>query len=467
MRKTKIVCTIGPASGTEAGIEALIMNGMNVARLNFSHGTFGDHLRKIRMIRRLSAKLKRPVAILQDLPGPKIRVGTAPEGGLQLEVGAEFSLTTRKIKGRPGIISVSYPDLPREVKIGDRILLADGLMELSVINKSDTDITGRIVVGGVLTSHKGINLPSGTIRAASVTSKDRQALLFGLEHNVDFVAVSFVKSAADIKAAKEIIAQKGFMTPVIAKIERHEALGNIESIMAVADGVMVARGDLGIEIPLEEVPLIQKQIIRLANKCGKPVITATQMLRSMVNTPRPTRAEVTDVVNAVLDGTDAVMLSEETATGDYPVAAVKYMDRLTVTAETKFPYNKYLQFVPDKNVSESVAHASCVLADHLGASAIVAYTQSGLTAGHISRFRPRQPIIALSPNKETVRKLGLVWGCLPHLIQNIRDTDDVFEKATQSALETGEVKKGQTIVITSGHPIGVMGKTNMLRVKIV
>jgi pyruvate kinase len=465
MRKTKIVCTIGPASETESTIRALIEAGMNVARLNFSHGTFKEHLEKMRTIRRVSSELKKPVAILQDLPGPKIRVGIAPEAGLTLEPGATFTLTTRYIKGKPGIIAVTYPHLTKEVKPGDRLLLADGLMELIVIESGGTDIICRVVTGGLLTSHKGINLPTGTIQAPSVTVKDRESLLFGLEHGVDFVAVSFVKSAADIEAAKTIIAQKGLTTPVIAKIERHEALHHIESIMAATDGVMVARGDLGVEIPLEEVPLIQKRIIRLANQCGKPVITATQMLRSMVDAPRPTRAEVTDVVNAVLDGTDAVMLSEETATGAYPVEAVRYMDRLTETAETKFPYNKYLQFIPNKEVSESVAHASCVLANHLDAAAIVAYTQSGLTAGHISQFRPRQTIIALSPNEETVKKLNLIWGCLPRLVKNIRDTDDVFEEATKAAMETGMVKKGDTIVITSGHPIWIAGKTNMLRVK--
>ncbi|MBN1665045.1 MAG: pyruvate kinase [Deltaproteobacteria bacterium] len=465
MRKTKIVCTIGPASGTEATIKAMIESGMDVARLNFSHGTFKDHLEKIRLIRRISADLGKPIAILQDLPGPKIRVGPAPEPGLLLEAGAHFILTTRKIQGKAGIISVTYPHLPKEVKIGDRLLLADGLMELIVVGTGETDIVCKIITGGVLTSHKGINLPTGTIQAAAVTPKDRDALIFGLEHGIDFVAVSFVRSATDIKAAKDIIGEQGFNTPVIAKIERHEALNNIDAIIAAADGVMVARGDLGVEVPLEEVPLIQKNIIRLANKNGKPVITATQMLRSMVDAPRPTRAEVTDVVNAVLDGTDAVMLSEETASGAYPVEAVKFMNRLTETAEHGFPYAKYLQFVPDRDVSESVAHASSVLANHLGAAAIVAYTQSGLTAGHISRFRPRQPIIALSPNDETVRKLNLLWGCLPRRVKNIRDTDDVFEEATQSALETGEVKKGDIIVITSGHPIWVAGKTNMLRVK--
>jgi pyruvate kinase len=467
MRKTKIVCTIGPSSETEATLEALIENGMDTARLNFSHGTFKDHLAKIRLIRRISAKHKKPTAILQDLPGPKIRVGDAPDDGLILEPGADFTLTARKLQGKPGIISVTYPDLPRDVKKGDRLLLADGLMELVVDRTTETDVVCTVVAGGILTSHKGINLPTGTIKAAALTAKDKEALLFGLKHGVDYVALSFVKSARDIEAARSFMTQQGFNTPVIAKIERHEALRNIESIVAAADGVMVARGDLGVEIPLEEVPLIQKKIIRLANQCGKPVITATQMLRSMIDTPRPSRAEVTDVVNAVLDGTDAVMLSEETASGAYPVEAVKYMNRLTETAETRFPYNKYLQFVPDKDVSESVAHASCVLANHLGAAAIVAYTQSGLTAGHISRFRPKQPIIALSPNKETVRKLNLLWGCLPCLAQSIRDTDDVFEAATQSALKTGQVKKGDTIVITSGHPIWVAGKTNMLRVKIV
>jgi pyruvate kinase len=465
MQKTKIVCTIGPASGKEEILEAMIKNGMNVARLNLSHGSQNDHLEKIILLRKLSAKLGKPVGILLDLAGPKIRIGTIPEPGILLEPGHKFILTSREIKGSVNAVSLTYKDLPREVKSGDRLLLADGLMELIVEEAGESDIICKVVTGGILTSHKGINLPTGTIRTSSLTEKDRAGLLFGLENDVDFIALSFVQTANDIKMVKDIIAAKGKDTPVIAKIEKHEALDNIDAIMEISDGIMVARGDLGVEIPLEDVPLIQKRLIHKANMCGKPVITATQMLRSMVTSPRPTRAEATDVANAVLDGTDAVMLSEETASGNYPAESVMYMSRLAMVAESGFPFEKFLSMIPEKDISESVAHASCVLASHLEARAIVAYTQSGRTARYISRFRPRQPIVALSPNDKTVRRLSLSWGCRPRLVSDPQDTDDMIEKATLSARDEGEAAVGDLIVITVGHPVWVSGTTNMLRVK--
>ncbi|MDI6726262.1 MAG: pyruvate kinase [Smithellaceae bacterium] len=336
MRKTKIVCTIGPACDSEAIIEQMITAGMNVARLNFSHGTKEYHGEKIRLIRQISARMGVPVAILQDLAGPKIRVGKIPEPGIMLAPGRKFVLTSRKVYGLADAVSISYPDLPGEVKKGDRLLLADGLMELVVEDMTETDIFCRVITGGLLSSHKGINLPTGTIKAPPLTAKDKIDLLFGLANQVDYVALSFVKSGDDIRTIKRIIAENGKDTPVIAKIEKHEALENMDDIIINADAIMVARGDLGVEIPPEEVPLIQKKMIRSANLLGKPVITATQMLRSMVNQPRPTRAEAADVANAVLDGTDAVMLSEETASGNYPVEAVGFMNRIASTAETGF-----------------------------------------------------------------------------------------------------------------------------------
>ncbi len=465
MKKTKIVCTIGPASEKEEILEALIVNGMNVARLNFSHGSHGGHLQKIERIRTLSEKLGRPVAILLDLAGPKIRIGSIPDPGVVLLAGQEFILTSRDIEGSAKAVSLGYKTLPEEVKPADRLLLADGLLEMTVEDIRGEDIFCRVVTGGLLTSHKGINLPTGTIRTSSLTPKDRDDLLFGLSHDVDFVALSFVKTAEDILAVKKIIAESGKDTPVIAKIEKHEALQNIDAILSAADGLMVARGDLGVEIPPEEVPLIQKRLIALANAAGKPVITATQMLRSMVASPRPTRAEAADVANAVLDGTDAVMLSEETASGDYPVEAVIYMSRLAAAAEAGFPFGKYLSMTPEKEVSESVAHASCILASHLDAGAIVVHTQSGMTARHIARFRPRQPILALSPHLKTLRRLALSWGCQPQLTRRLRDTDEMIETAAEAALASGEANIGDVIVITVGHPIGVTGTTNMIRVK--
>jgi pyruvate kinase len=465
MKKTKIICTIGPASDKQETLEAMIQNGMNVARLNLSHGSHGDHLEKIVLLRELSARLNKPVAILLDLAGPKIRIGNIPEPGILLEPGRKFILTNRKIEGSVDAVSLTYKNLPLEVKPGDRLLLADGLMELLVVEADDSDIICKVVTGGILTSHKGINLPTGTIRAPSMTEKDKADLLFGLENDVDYIALSFVKTADDIRELKNIIAGQGKDTPVIAKIEKREALDNIESIMEISDGIMVARGDLGVEIPLEDVPLIQKKLIHQANMRGKPVITATQMLRSMVNSPRPTRAEATDIANAVLDGTDAIMLSEETATGSYPVEAVMYMDRLATAAETGFPFEQFLRLIPRKDISESVAHASCILADHLDAKAIIAYTQTGRTARQISRFRPGQPIVALSPNIKTLRRLALCWGCQPRLIDDPQDTDDMIEKATSSARDAGDVSAEDLIVITVGHPIRGSGTTNMLRVK--
>ena len=463
--KTKIVCTIGPASESPEVIRELIQNGMSVARLNFSHGTLSDHEEKIHIIRNVSDELGRPVAILQDLAGPKIRVGDIPDPGVRLEPGATFVLTTQIIEGTSERVSVSYPDLCEAVKRGDTILLADGFMELTVVGVGDSEVECEVITGGVLTSHKGINLPTGTIKAPSITDKDHKDLLFGLKNGVDYVALSFVRTAGDILKVKKIIQLEGKDTPVIAKIEKHEAIKNIEEIMEASDGVMVARGDLGVEIPLEQVPGIQKMLIQRANALGKPVITATQMLGSMVSSPRPTRAEATDVANAVLDGTDAVMLSEETAMGRYPVEAVGFMARIIESTEKNYPHDRYLRMIPEKDVSDSVAHASCDLMDHLDASAIVAPTQSGKTAEHISRFRPKRSIIALSPNLLTVRRLALFWGCLPRLVTDPRDTDDMIEKAAMAALKTGYVSKGDLVIITAGHPVWVAGTTNMVRVK--
>jgi pyruvate kinase len=467
MRKTKIVCTIGPSSSSADMIEAMIRNGMNVARLNFSHGTHSDHAEKIQLIRQTASKLGTTVAILQDLAGPKIRVGIIPDPGVLLEPGRDFTLTGLQIEGSRNRVSVSYQKLPGEVKAGDRLLLADGLMELVVVDTTATEIRCRVINGGILTSHKGINLTTGTIHVPSMTEKDHLDLLFGLEHDVDYIALSFVKTADDIRMIKAIISKKGHAVPVIAKIEKHEALEHLDEIVAISDGIMVARGDLGVEILPEDVPLIQKNIIHKANHAGKPVITATQMLRSMVNSPRPTRAEAADVANAVLDGTDAVMLSEETASGSFPVEAVQFMNRIATKAEAGFPYEKFIHLTPQEEISPSVAHASCVLADHLHAAAIVVHTRSGLTAEYISRFRPKQPIIALSPDEKTLRKLSLYWGCMPCLTAEPQNTDDMITKAARSALATGEVSAGDILVITLGHPDPgwKSGITNMIRVK--
>ena len=463
--KTKIVCTIGPASQAPETIGELIASGMSVARLNFSHGTYSDHEQKINNIRRIAREMDKPVAILQDLGGPKIRVGHIPDPGIRLEPGQMIILTDQTVEGSLQRISVSYPLLGEAVKAGDRIMLADGFLELRVRSINGSEIHCEVITGGVLTSHKGINLPSGSIPMLSMTDKDHEDLHFGLDHDVDYVALSFVRTAADIQNIKKIIHQKNKNTPVIAKIEKHEAIDHYEEILEAADGIMVARGDLGVEIPLEEVPGIQKRLIQKANAIGKPVITATQMLRSMVDAPRPTRAEASDVANAVLDGTDAVMLSEETAAGNYPVQAVRYMVRIVAEAEKTYPHDRYLKMVPEKEISDAVSYAVCVLADHLDAAAILAPTQSGRTATHISRFRPKQPIIAFAPSLTTVRRLLLFRGIYPHLIPDPRDTDDMIEKVSEKALETGDMAEGDLAVITAGHPVSVTGMTNMIRVK--
>lgn len=463
--RTKIVCTIGPSSNSPEMLMALIENGMSVARLNFSHGTHSEHARTIEQIRTASEVAGRPVAILQDLCGPKIRVGEIPGAGIQLLPGHELILTNHPGPAMENRVPVSYGDLPSQVKSGDRILLADGLMELTVGRTTATDIVCKVITGGVLTSHKGINLPTSTLSVPSLTEKDRRDLRFGLDADVDYVALSFVRTAADIHAIKKIIHRQNKQTPVIAKFEKHEALENVEAILAASDGIMVARGDLGVEIPLENVPAIQKMLVRKANALGKPVIIATQMLRSMVDAPRPTRAEATDVANAVLDGADAVMLSEETASGQHPVEAVHYMALIAHSAEQNYPHSYYLRMIPHQEVAESVANAACMLAKNLDAAAIVATTRSGSTAAQIARYRPRQVIVALSPDARAVQRMALYWGCLPTFLESIEDTDAMVEKAAAAALEKGHARRGEKVVITAGRPIWATGTTNILWVK--
>jgi pyruvate kinase len=463
--KTKIICTIGPASESPEVIQKLIAGGMSVARLNFSHGTLSEHEQKINIIRKIAKEMDKPIAIMQDLGGPKIRVGYIPNPGIRIEPGQYIILTTKKVEGSRQRISVSYPLLGEEVKVGDRILLADGFLELRVRSVHGSEIHCGVITGGVLTSHKGINLPAGTVNLPSMTEKDREDLHFGLAHDVDYIALSFVRTGADIRGIKEIIRRENKDTPVIAKIEKHEAIDHYEDILDAADAIMVARGDLGVEIPLEEVPSIQKRLIQKANASGKPVITATQMLRSMVDAQRPTRAEASDVANAVLDGTDAVMLSEETATGNYPVQAVQYMIRIIAEAEKTYPHDRYLKMLPEREISDAVTYAACVLADHLDVAAILAPTQSGRTAIHISRFRPKQPIIAFTPSQTTMRRLSLFRGVYPSLISDLRDTDDMIGKVSKRAVETGLISEGDLVVITAGHPVWVAGMTNMIRVE--
>ncbi|MCW7752889.1 pyruvate kinase [Desulfobotulus sp. H1] len=467
MQKTKIICTLGPACTDRKILEKMILAGMRVARLNFSHGRHEDHGGMVRLIRNVSEKLGVPVAVLQDLCGPKIRVGNLPESGVRLVAGAEVIISIFPETETPGVIPVTYGGLVRDVSVGDTLLLADGMMELLVLQKGDDQIRCRVVTGGLLTSGKGINFPSGSLNIPALTEKDKVDLAFGLDCGVDFIALSFVRSAADIAEVKRIVAAHGKDTPVIAKIEKHEALGNITEILAEADAIMVARGDLGVEIPLENVPDIQKDLVRRANEAGKPVIIATQMLKSMVESPRPTRAEANDVANAVLDGADAIMLSEETAMGTFPVEAVQYMAKIAGRAEGIFPHDRYRAKPANSDVPESVARASVSLADELGAAAVVAPTRSGFTAMQIARFRPRCPILALSPDIRVVHRLCLHWGCIPRLFHEVTDTDIMIEKAGDAAVEAGLAVKGECVVLTAGHPIWQRGTTNMVKVRVL
>jgi pyruvate kinase len=467
IKKTKIVCTIGPASSDPAIMEAMIREGMDVARLNFSHGDHQGHGEKITQLKQLSEKVGRPVAILQDLGGGKVRVGEIDGGTIVLETGATIILTTAHTMGNAQKISVTYAGLAQDVKEGDIILLADGTLELSVVAVKPPEITCHVVVGGELSSHKGVNMPSGKLRAKALTDKDKEDLAFGVEAGVDLIALSYVRGREDIIDVREVLKAQHADIPIIAKIERNEALGHIEEIMAEADGIMVARGDLGVEIPLEEVPLIQKELIKRANSLGKPVITATQMLRSMVGSPRPTRAEASDVANAILDGTDAIMLSEETATGSYPVEAVEFMVMIAQATERKFPHGTFLPPNPYQKgeIADSMSHAACRLAEELGVAAIITPTRTGRTARLVSRYRPRYPILAFSPKSTTVRQLILSWGVHPILVSEFTNVDEIVGKGITAALQRGWVAKGQRVVVTAGTPVDLPGTTNLITVE--
>jgi pyruvate kinase len=469
MRKTKIVCTIGPASESTDILGELIQSGMDVARLNFSHGTLQGHESNIESLREISRRLRGNVTILQDLAGPKIRIGAFQKSHAVLKPQSWFTLTTRDVAGDEHQVSVSYPNLPMEVNPGDVILLGDGALELEVAETSPTDIRCRVMVGGHISSRKGINLPSGTLEIPSLTENDRRNLSFGIKVGVDFVALSYVRRAEDIKDVRDIMESEGSKIPIIAKIETRKALDNIDAILEEVDGIMVARGDLGVETPLERVPLIQKMLIRKANTLGKPVITATQMLGSMVNNPRPTRAEVADIANAIFDGTDALMLSEETAVGSYPVESVRTMVNIAVASEQGFPYELFERKAHNRRgyTPDAISYGACLLAREVDAKAIVTPTESGMTARLVARYRPNNPIIALSPNEETIKQLNLSWGTIPVKVDKFENTDDMIEKAKRIAVEMGFAKKGEKIVLTAGLPIGIPGNTNIIKIALI
>jgi len=466
MRKTKIVATLGPSSFDKKIISDMIDSGLDVVRLNFSHGSHESHGKMIDMVRDLAEEKGVCISILQDLCGPKIRLGVLPEEGIKLAPGDTCILASEN-HASEGVIPVQYDNLSKDLSIGDRILLADGAMDLMVEDINGFNVTCRVLNGGIAFSKKGVNMPSSDLSIVAFTDKDKADLKFGLEKGVDVVALSFVRNAADLVKISDMINRDKNKPLLIAKIEKPQAVNNIEEILEMVDGVMVARGDLGVEMSLYEVPVIQKQIIRKARKEGKIIITATQMLKSMVTNYRPTRAECTDVANAIFDGTCAVMLSEETAAGEYPVEAVSVMDRIARTTEDNVQYNLTLkseEHISDKTVAWAVGRSASWLAKDLDAKAIVAYTNSGFTARSVARFRPKCPILGLTPNLATFRKLNISWGIIPGLCESFADAEEMFSSAAQVAVEKGFARKGDKIVITSGIPLGAQGSTNVIRV---
>ncbi|MEF3272864.1 MAG: pyruvate kinase [Chloroflexus sp.] len=471
MRRTKIVATLGPATSTPERITGLIRAGMNVARLNFSHGTHADHAARIAMVRRAAMELGRHVAILQDLQGPKIRTGPLANGQpVELVAGQRFVITTEPIIGDANRVSTTYRALPLDVRPRDRILLSDGLIELVVINHTETEVETEVVHGGRLREHQGINLPGVRVSAPAATEKDFVDLAFGLEQGVDYVALSFVRRASDVREVKEFIRRAGKQTPVIAKIERPEALEVLPEILAEADGIMVARGDLGVEMPPEQVPIVQKQIIAAANQAQLPVITATQMLESMIHNPRPTRAEASDVANAIIDGTDAVMLSGETAAGAYPIEAVQMMALIADAVEASLsnrgqhPATPRWSIAPAQSIPRAIAAAACTIARTLPVRFIAVLTQSGASARLVSHYRPDVPVLAFCPNEETARRTTLYWGVTPIVIEARDRLDELEQQIVRLLRDSGMVRRGDLMVLSGGHPVYRYGPTNFLKI---
>jgi|UniRef100_A0A7V3RDU1 pyruvate kinase len=468
MRKTKIVCTIGPVTMAKENLEALVRAGMNVARLNMSHGTHQEKAQTVDNVREIRKRLGLPVAVLMDIEGPKLRTGTLKTEYVELKKGAKLVLTTDEILGDESKISVSYEGLPQDVNPKDIILLNDGLIALKVISKTDKEITTEIVNGGKITHNRGINVPGVDLGIPTLTEKDMNDIGLISKIKPEYVALSFVRKAQDVINLRNILTENGFEdAKIITKVETKQALDNLESILDVSDGAMVARGDLGVEIASEDLPIAQKRIIKLCNERTIPVITATQMLESMVTNPRPTRAEITDIANAVLDGTDAVMLSEETTIGSYPVQAVQFMDKITRKAEEYLNISEtsraseIQKFV---TVSDAIAYSGWQLSIELGAKVIVASTFSGYTARHVSRFRPSAIVFAPTPKESTYHGLALVWGVVPTIIDRVESTDDMVDNSMKELLAMGLAVPGENVVITAGIPWGFSGTTNLIEI---
>ncbi len=472
LRKTKIVCTIGPASEGKEIFKELVKNGLNVARLNFSHGDHQEHLARIEMIKEVREELGMPVAILLDTKGPEIRTGKFLEPVYSLVEGQEFLLTTEEIVGDQTKCQISYKGLPNDVKIGGKILIDDGLIELEVLEKTETTILTKVLNAGDIKNNKGVNVPGVSINLPAITQKDIGDIVFGIENGIDFIAASFIRKAADVLEIRRVLEEnKAHEIHIISKIENQEGVDNLEDILEVSDGLMVARGDLGVEIPTEKVPIVQKQMIELCNREGKPVITATQMLDSMMRNPRPTRAEATDVANAIFDGTDAVMLSGETAAGKYPIEAVVTMAKIAHEAEKALNYKemlqKRIQYSKDYGVTFAVSHATATSALELDAAAIITATSSGYTAKNVSMLKPKSPIIACTISDAVCRKLSLVWGVFPLVIGDATSTDKIFEISVETAKNNGFITDGDLVVITAGVPVGVSGATNIMKIHLV
>ncbi len=469
MRKTKIICTMGPACDSVPVLKDMIRAGMSVARLNLAHGDLDEHKGRIERVRQAAAELGAPVAILLDIKGPEIRTGLLQEPAYELQTGASLTLTTEQITGDAGRISVSYDGLTKDVREGSRILIDDGLIELRVESIEGTEIHCRILNGGKIKARKGVNLPGVKTSLPGVTERDVMHIRFGVEQQVDIIAMSFVRKAEDVLEVRRMLEELGAgHVQIISKIENEEGVDELDRILEASDGLMVARGDLGVEIPVEDVPLVQKQMIHKSNLAGKPVITATHMLDSMQSNPRPTRAEASDVANAVLDGTDVLMLSGETAAGKYPVESVQTMASIAEKAESMLPYEELLRTksaVQKTNVTEVVSQAAVGASLGLQAKAIITPTESGFSARMVSKYRPSAPIIAVTPDERVVRRLSLVWGVTPVLGERVKSTDEMIQAALVKGRGTGLVSEGDLVVISAGVPVGESGSTNLIKIE--
>ncbi|MDF2928878.1 pyruvate kinase [Anaerospora sp.] len=470
IKKTKIICTVGPSTDQPGVLEQMLNSGMNVARFNFSHGNHSDHAKRIALVRAAAAKTKKPVALMLDTKGPEMRLGTFAEGKVQLTAGERFVLTARDIAGTKEIVSVNHKLLPEEVTAGDIILLSDGLISLKVEGVEGQDIITTVLNSGPISDRKRVAVPGVPVKLPPLSEQDVADILFGVEQDMDFVAASFIQRAADVLAIRKVLEDAGSDMDIIPKIENAEGVKNIDEILLVADGIMVARGDLGVEIPTEEVPLVQKMLIEKCNKDGKPVITATQMLESMITNPRPTRAEASDIANAIMDGTDVIMLSGETASGCYPVEAVQTMARIAIRTEAALSYSALLMskgVLLQLSTTDAISHATVQIAHELGAAAIVTATESGYTARMVSKYRPQAAIVAVSPNAKTLRRMLLNWGVCPVAGAGSKNSDELVSNSVVGALASGIVKDGDLVVVTAGVPVGTAGTTNMIRVHVV